>query len=140
MSTARHTQIDPCLSIRDGRLFVDDCAVADLAQRFGTPLYVISEDHLRRNARRFADAFSKRWPEGPVHVLPSIKANFTLALRHILTAEGAGCDTFGPAELEAALRTGVPPRLISVNGSVKEVGVIERAVAAGARLTLDSAA
>src|SRR5439155_132142 len=74
-----------------------------------------------------------------VNVLPSIKANFVLALRRILTQEGMGCDTFGPGELEAALRSGVRPELISVNGSVKDAALIERAVSAGARITLDSA-
>ena len=36
-----------------------------LAERFGTPLSVISEDHLRRNARRFTRALEAAWPEGP---------------------------------------------------------------------------
>lgn len=108
-SAAVDRRLDECLSIRGGRLFVEGSDAAELAQRFGTPLYVISEDQLRRNARRFVRAFGERWPEGPVRILPSIKANFTLALRRILTEEGLGCDTFGPGELEAALRCGVPP-------------------------------
>lgn len=132
-------RIDDCLSIRNGRLFIEDCDATELAHRFGTPLYVVSEDHLRRNVRRFLHAFGQRWPEGPVHVLPSIKANFTLALLRILAQEGTGCDTFGPGELYAALRSGFPPALISVNGSGKDRGLIERALAAGARITLDSA-
>ena len=73
-------------------------------------------------------------------MLPSIKANLSLAVRRLLTRAGAGCDTFGPGELHAALTAGVPPRLISVNGSTKSPEVIERAVTAGARITLDSAA
>ena len=34
--------IDECLSIREGHLWVDGCDAADLAERFGTPLHVIS--------------------------------------------------------------------------------------------------
>lgn len=131
--------IDECLSIRDGHLWVEGCDAVELARRFGTPIYVVSEDQLRRNARRYAAAFSDAWPEGEVRLLPSIKANFTLALRRILTQEGTGCDTFGPGELEAALGSGVPPALISVNGSVKPPELIARAVLAGCRVTLDSA-
>lgn len=130
--------LDDCLSVRGTRLFVEGCDAVELASRFGTPLYVMSEDQLRRNARRFQEAFGSRWPEGPVNVLPSIKANFSLALRRILTQEGLGCDTFGPGELEAALRCGVEPSLISVNGSAKSPELLERAIAAGARVTLDS--
>lgn len=132
------SRIDECLSMRDGHLFVEGWDAVELARGFGTPLYVMSEDQLRRNARRFRAAFGSRWAEGPVNVLPSIKANFSLALRRILTQEGMGCDTFGPGELEAALRCGVDPSLISVNGTAKDEALIDRAVGAGARITLDS--
>jgi diaminopimelate decarboxylase len=131
--------LDDILSFRQGRLFVEDVAAEELAYRFGTPIYVMSETGLRRRVRRYFKAFQERWPEGPVHVLPSIKANFVLALRRVLTQEGAGCDTFGLAELHAALQSGVPAELISVNGSSKDRPIVERAIKAGARLTLDSA-
>jgi diaminopimelate decarboxylase len=134
------TQLDDCLSIRDGHLFVEECDAVELAQRFGTPLSVVSEDQLRRNARAFVAAFGDAWPEGPVRILPSIKANFTLALRRVLTEEGLGCDAFGASELEAAVRSRVPPELISLNGSVKGVSLLERAVSLGIRITLDSVA
>jgi diaminopimelate decarboxylase len=130
--------IDDCLSIRKGVLFVEGCDATKLAERFGTPLYVMSEDQLRRNVRAFQTEFQRRWPDGPVVVMPSIKANYGLALRRILTEEGAGCDTFGPGELHAALSTGVAPDLISFNGSSKTEKLLVRAVGAGARITLDS--
>ena len=59
------------------------------------------------------------WPHGPARVLVSLKANPSIALRRILNDEGAGCDVFGAHELEIALRAGIPPELISVNGSTK---------------------
>ena len=99
----------------------------------------MSEDQVRRNFRTFLAEFRRGWPDGPVVVMPSIKANYGLALRRILTDEGAGCDTFGPAELHAALSTGVPPDLISFNGSSKTEELLVRAITAGARITLDSA-
>ena len=136
--TGRDGPIDDCLSIRDGVLFVEGCDSTSLAERFGTPLYVVSEDQLRRNVRAFQAEFQRGWPDGRVVVMPSIKANYVLALRRILTEEGAGCDTFGPGELHAALLTGVPPDLISFNGSSKTAELLYRAVAAGARITLDS--
>jgi len=135
---ATATRIDDCLSVREGRLWMEECDTVELARRFGTPVYVISEDQLRRNARRIAAAFAQSWPEGEVALLPSLKANLSLALRRILTLEGMGCDTFGPGELDAALRTGVEPSAISVNGTAKTPAHLERAVAAGAKVTLDS--
>jgi len=137
---ATATRIDDCLSIRGGRLWMEECDAVELARRFGTPVYAVSEDQLRRTARRIGAAFAANWPEGEVSLLPSLKANLSLALRRILNSEGLGCDTFGPGELHAALASGIDPALISVNGSVKDAALVTRAVEAGARLTLDSPA
>ena len=104
---------------RDGLLYVEELACTELAARFGTPLYVMSETRLRSNVRRLGAALAAGWPFGEARLLPSIKANPTLATRAVLTSEGVGCDTFGETELEAALRAGVPPDLISVNGASK---------------------
>ncbi len=133
-------RIDDCLSIREGRLHVEECDAVELARRFGTPLYAVSEDQLRRNARRIGAAFAAAWPEGETALLPSLKANLSLALRAVLNDEGLGADTFGPGELHAALAVGTPPGMISVNGSVKDAELVRRAVAAGCRVTLDSPA
>ena len=99
---AVQTRLDECLSIRDGRLFIEECEARALARRFGTPIHVMSEDQLRRNARRYRREFEQRWTDGPVLVLASIKANFALATRWILSQEGLGCDSFGAGELHAA--------------------------------------
>lgn len=139
MVRAGSTRIDESLSLRDGRLHVEELDVSELARAFGTPLYVLSEDQLRRNVRTFVAAFGRGWPEGVVRILPSIKANNALALWRILGREGVGCDTFGPGELDAALTSGIRPDWISVNGSVKDTDLIERAVAVGAKITLDAA-
>jgi diaminopimelate decarboxylase len=130
--------IDQCLSARADTLYIEGCSAGELAARFGTPLHVVSEDQLRRNARRIAAAFEAAWPHGPVRLLPAIKANLTLALRHVLNEEGTGCDAFGGGELEAALRAGTPPALISLNGPAKDDGTLRLAIAAGVRITVDS--
>lgn len=124
----------------DGALRLENVRIRDLAQRFGTPLYVVSEARLRANARAFRQAFESRWPEGSVRVLPAIKANYGLALRAILTQEGFGCDVFSAGELWAALHCGVPPEQISLNGNGKlgrDRDVLRTAVAEGVRITLD---
>jgi diaminopimelate decarboxylase len=137
--SARAQRLDECLSIREGELFVEECQALDLARRFGTPLHVVSEDQLRRNARRLESAFASRWP-GELLLLPSIKANSSLALRRILSDEGTGCDVFGPGELEAALRMGTEAERISLNGPMKDEALLERGIREGVRITLDSRA
>jgi diaminopimelate decarboxylase len=129
--------LDDPLSVRDGRLFVEDCDTLEVAQRFGTPLYVLSEERLRTNARRYRAAFAAAWPHGDIHVLPSLKANFSLAAARVLVEESLGCDVFGPSEFEIAMRSGFAPELVSLNGSTKDQALIDAAVAAGVRITLD---
>lgn len=60
------TRMDDCLSNRDGVLFIEEIATPDLIEQFGSPLFVFSEDQIRRNVRRFRDAFEKGWTVGPV--------------------------------------------------------------------------
>ena len=131
------TVIDRALSIRNGHLWIEGCDTVELAGQFGTPVYIVSEDQLRRNVKEIRSVLENAW-RGPVQVLPSIKANLSLALRRILNSEGTGCDCFGQSELHAALTTGVSPELISVNGSSKDALIVETAIEAGARITLDS--
>jgi diaminopimelate decarboxylase len=138
-STAqRRRAIDAALSVADGHLWIDGCDTVAIASEFGTPLYVISESRLRENCRRMATLFRRYWSVGPVELLPSLKANFTIAVRQLLNEEGLGCDVFGHGELQAALWAGVPGDKISVNGSSKNAHLIALAVSAGARITLDS--
>jgi diaminopimelate decarboxylase len=129
---------EDCLDVRDGRLFVEDVPAVALARRFGTPLHVISERQLRANARAWHAAAGAAWPHGPTLVMPSLKANTSLTLRRILNDEGMGCDAFGRGELALALRAGVPPARISLNGATKPDELLRSAVAHGVRVTIDS--
>jgi diaminopimelate decarboxylase len=43
-------------------LFIEGCDAPGLAKRFGTPLYFISEDQLRRNHGAFKGEFQRGWP------------------------------------------------------------------------------
>lgn len=126
------------LSIEGEHLYIDACDTTELAEEFGTPLYVISEQQLRRNVQKWQRVFEEHWTDGPVLLFPSLKANPVIAVRRILTEENTGCDIFGPGELECALRAGVSGEYLSVNGSIKDRELIAKAIAAGARIVLDS--
>jgi diaminopimelate decarboxylase len=124
------------IAVRNGRLAVEGCDATDLAERFGTPLYVVSAGTLHQNVARFTEAWSSAWREGPFQLLPALKGQNILAVWRLLAAEGVGCDVFGHHELEIALRGGIPPALISLNGS-KRPAHIAAAVAHGVRITVD---
>ena len=131
-------RIDDCLSTRDGHLYIEECDTVELVKEYGSPIFVLSEDQLRRNVRRFQDAFQAGWPDGPLKVLPAAKANWIPAAQRILADEGCGCDVYSPGELSVALEAGFDPELISVNGVPKDEPHIYRCVREGVRITIDS--
>ena len=132
------TRIDDCLSVRDNTLYVEEIATTELRERFGSPLFVFSEDQIRRNVQRFQRAFEGGWKCGPVKVMPAVKASWALAIQRVLVDAGCGADVYSAGELDVALRAGFDPRYISVNGVPKARDHIERTLAVGARLTIDS--
>ncbi len=125
-----------CLSVRNGVLHIEGVNTLELAERFGTPLFVFSEAQIRENLRRFREAFAEGWP-GPVDVLPAMKANTLLATRQILSNEGAGADIYSPEELAGVLKTGVNPERVSVNGGGKPKDHLRSCVDAGVRITVE---
>jgi diaminopimelate decarboxylase len=133
-----YRRLDDCLSARDGHLFVEGRDTLDLVRQFGSPLFVLSEDQIRRNVRRFQQAFQTGWPDGPVKVLPAAKANWIPAVQRILADEGCGCDIYSSGELSVALSAGFPRELISVNGVPKDEEHIYRSIREGVRITIDS--
>lgn len=98
----------------DGLRF-DDVALAPLAERFGTPLYVYSAGVLASRYRALDDAFA-----GRAHrLLYSVKANANGALLRRLGRLGAGADVVSGGELLRALRAGIPADRIVFAGAGK---------------------
>ena len=71
-----------------------------LAERFGTPLYVYSASTIRERMRSFEHAFRKV----PHTVCYSVKANSSLAILRLLAGMGCGFDVVSGGELERVLR------------------------------------
>ena len=88
------------LRAEDGHLTIDGVDVVDLAEEFGTPLYVTSERRLRENVRAYREAFPQAW------TYFAVKANGNLALLRILAEEGMGADVFSAGELSLVRMAG----------------------------------
>ena len=54
----------------DGTLIVGGCRLDEVAEKFGTPAIVVSEDALRQRARDYLAAFRDRWPRCDVACPP----------------------------------------------------------------------
>ena len=119
-----------------GRLRIDGRDAADLADEFGTPLYVISEQQIHANVRAITAAFRRRYPR--TEVLFANKANNNPAVRTAFSQAGAGGDCFGYNELYLSLLGGANPDLLVLNGSNKQEPELSLAVEAGATISLDN--
>ncbi|WP_127573937.1 diaminopimelate decarboxylase [Georgenia faecalis] len=127
----------------DGVLAVGGLPVTALAERYGTPLYVLDEADLRARARAFADAFGEAFADlgGGADVYYAGKAFLSVAVARWVHAEGLRIDTTTGGELAVALRAGVPGEAIGLHGNNKSDAEIERALRAGVgRIVLDSLA
>ena len=100
---------------RNGVLHIEGVSTLELAERFDTPLYVISETRIRENFRRLLDALHQHY--GKVRIYYSAKANTNLSVLRILYSEGAYIDTISPGEVFLALKAGFPPERILFTGT-----------------------
>jgi diaminopimelate decarboxylase len=83
-----------------GHLIIGGCDVVDLAEEFGTPLYLFDELTLRRRCREFKDEFCKHYPD--TLVIYASKAFLNKALALIFKEEGLGLDIVSGGELSIA--------------------------------------
>ena len=112
---------------RDGLLFAEEVSATELANTYGTPLYIYSAATFRRHFKAFDSAF-----EGLDHLTCfSIKANSNLSVLKMLAEEGAGMDIVSGGELFRALKAGVDPQRIVYSGVGKRESEIREALEAG---------
>ena len=120
----------------DSHLLIGGLPAADLADEFGSPLYVYDGNRIQAQYRRLANAFA----HFPHRLLYAIKANANVNLIRLLLAEGAGIDAVSAPELEVALRAGAAPDQILFTPNGVGFDEYEQAVAAGVCINIDNLA
>lgn len=97
-----------------------------LAQKYGTPLYVMSEDILRANINRIKDAFESA---GAVYdVNYAGKTFLNMGMCRIIESEGISLDVASGGELYTAVKSGFNPARICFHGSNKNQAELEMAL------------
>jgi diaminopimelate decarboxylase len=113
---------------RQGKsLHCEGVPLAELADRYGTPLYVYSEATLSRHFHVFDQAFASL----PHLICFAVKANGNLALLNLLASRGAGADIVSGGELFRALKAGIPAERIVYSGVGKTEAEMDQALEAG---------
>jgi len=111
---------------KNGELYCEDVAIAELAEQYGTPLFVYSRATLERHWHAFDAALA-----GHDHlVCYAVKANSNLAVLNLLARLGSGFDIVSGGELQRVLQAGGKPTGIVFSGVGKLANEIEAALEA----------
>ena len=111
----------------DGQLWAEDVPLTDLAEQFGTPLYVYS----RATFERHWNAFDKSVGEHPHLVCYAVKANSNLGVLNTLARLGSGFDIVSGGELERVIAAGGEASKVVFSGVGKTAPEMKRALELG---------
>jgi diaminopimelate decarboxylase len=107
-----------------GELRVEGVAVSELAERYGTPLFVYSRSYIQEHYRALVASLRELDPL----VCYSVKVNTNGAVIQTLAAEGSGADVVSGGELIRARRAGIPASKMVFAGVGKTASEIEAAL------------
>ena len=114
----------------NGHLTIGGIDTVDLAQEYGTPLYVMDEQVVRSNLRRFHESMQKYYNgKGEVHY--ASKAFSCLEMCRIVASEGDGLDAVSIGELYTAVKAGFPMEKVGFHGNNKTDEELEYAIEVG---------
>ncbi|MCC4237255.1 diaminopimelate decarboxylase [Vibrio anguillarum] len=108
----------------DGQLWAENVALTELAEQYGTPLYVYSRATLERHWH----AFDKSVGEHPHLVCYAVKANSNLGVLNTLARLGSGFDIVSAGELERVVVAGGDPAKVVFSGVGKTEAEMKRAL------------
>ena len=130
---ARHLLPDNASIDAAGNLSIAGVTVEDVAARFGTPVFIYDEDHLRARCHEAVAAF------GADSVIYASKAFLCTAMARLVHDEGLLLDVATGGELFVALNAGVPASRCVLHGNNKSTEELRMAMDAGVRhIVVDS--
>jgi diaminopimelate decarboxylase len=120
-----------CLTVNNnGHLEISGCDTVKLAEIYGTPIYVYSENQIRNNCRQYMDSF-KRYYNSNGKPIYATKAFCCLEMCRIAISEGLDLDVVSGGELYTALKSGADPKRIHFHGNNKTVRELQEAIQIG---------
>lgn len=118
-------------------LAIGGCDVIDLAQEFGTPLWLIDEETIRKTCKEYIDSFNKYGIK--TEIVYASKALSNIAILQVIKEEGLSLDVVSGGELYTALKSGFDPEKIYFHGNNKSQQELKEAVMAGVgRIVVDN--
>src|SRR5947207_11488024 len=130
MTAAPAWTIPGFLEARDNNhLFINGADATALAYKYGTPLFVFSEQRIQSNIARLQAAAKQ--VDRPIKFCYASKANSNMAVLKVVRDSGIDIEVNSGGELYKALRIGFLPEQIIFNGTSKSDAELDEAVSAG---------
>jgi diaminopimelate decarboxylase len=114
---------------KNEQLYVEDLPVKQLAEEFGTPLYIYSRATLERHWHAFDSALG----DHPHLICYAVKANSNIGILNVMAKLGSGFDIVSQGELERVLAAGGKASKVVFSGVAKSRAEIMRALEVGIR-------
>ena len=114
---------------KNEQLYVEDLPVKQLAEEFGTPLYIYSRATLERHWHAFDSALG----DHPHLICYAVKANSNIGILNVMAKLGSGFDIVSQGELERVLEAGGESSKVVFSGVAKSRAEIMRALEVGIR-------
>ena len=114
---------------KNEQLYVEDLPVKQLAEEFGTPLYIYSRATLERHWHAFDSALGKH----PHLICYAVKANSNIGILNVMAKLGSGFDIVSQGQLERVLAAGGDASKVVFSGVAKSRAEIMRALEVGIR-------
>ena len=128
--------LKPITLKREKNLTIGGCDMVDLAQKYGTPLYVIDEQTIRSICQDYKKAFSKY---KKTNMMYASKALCNSAVSRIIASEGFGFDVVSGGEIYTLYKAGIDMSKVLFNGNNKTPEEIELAIKYGVgRFSIDN--
>ena len=112
-----------------GHLNIGGVDTVELANNFGTPLYVLDETYVRRVCRAFSKTLKDTYSTGTVAY--ASKAFSAKAIYKIMTEEDMSVDVVSMGEMATALSVGFDPKKMYFHGNNKLIKELEYAISNG---------
>ena len=123
------------MKFEQNRIKIGDIPVAELAERYGTPLYVYDEQKIRDNYRHAVATFRKYYPD--FRMFYAVKCCNNPAIVNILRQEGAGADCASVNEILLAKSVGITGENIMFSGNFLSDEDLRQGIETGAVINLD---
>ena len=114
----------------NGHLMISGLDSVELAEKYGTPLYLIDEETVRLNCREYINSMKRYFSPGSFPLYAS-KALSCAAIYRIMAAEGMGIDCVSYGEIHTALKAGFSMENVFFHGNNKTDADIDMAMDAG---------